>query len=359
MTAEFDPTNNQTTSNGVELPDYLHYVSDDYPGFSRKKHGRGFIYFDEFHEKLKNEAELKRIKALVIPPFWKNVWICPSPNGYLQVTGKDARNRKQYLYHIDWTNYRQAVKFRKIVEFGKKLPQIRQQYQKDLKQNSWTKTKVTALTLYLLDNYYFRIGNQYYANQNETYGLTTLRRKHLHADTDGLSLEYKAKSGKIRKVKIDNSKIAKLVRETSALPGYEIFRYKNDVGGYAAIESKDVNDYLHKHSSEKFSAKDFRTWGATKTAIECYQRAVEKISENTRLKFEPTLIKLVAKVMGNTPTVCKKYYIHPTVLETLAKHYPKPVELLPACNTNLRYDEYESIVCGILCLDDKSRAVSA
>ncbi|TRX60523.1 DNA topoisomerase IB [Fulvivirga sp. M361] len=306
----------------MTCPQRLTFFNDDNPGWTRRRWGRGFRYLDVNAVPLKDPGSLDRIKALVIPPAWHNVWISPLENGHLQCTGKDLKNRKQYIYHPDWTALRQSAKFDKLKDFGERLPKIRKAYHAGLQEKKWTRHKVISLILYLLDNYYFRIGNKQYSESNQTYGLTTLRRKHLIVDDDTFSLAYTAKSGKLRRVKIGDAKAAKLIREISELPGYEIFRYKNGSGNYVNMDSSDVNEYLHTFAGDKFSAKDFRTWGASKLALEEYEPTIQAVKGNSRLKFETTLVKRVAKQMGNTVSVCRKYYIHPEILQYLTENQP-------------------------------------
>lgn len=298
------------------LPNLV-YVNDSEPGITRKKWGRGFIYRDGKGVKIKDEVTINRIKDLVIPPIWQDVWICPTADGHLQCTGLDLKNRKQYIYHSEWIKYNQENKFSRLKIFGQKLPIIRKEIEKDLEQQKWTKTKVLALIVHILDEYYLRIGNQYYTNKNNTYGLTTLRRKHINETSDGIILSYKAKSNKQRKLTIDDGQLAELIKEMSELPGYEVFRFKEGYRNWTSIDSHDVNEYIRDLVKEDFTAKDFRTWGGTKLAVEYYPAAKEKVGENKRLKLEPTLVSLVAKRLGNTVATCREYYIHPDILRAL------------------------------------------
>ena len=327
-----------------DIPNLI-YVSDDEPGYTRVKRGDSFIYVDEKKLELSDKHIIKRIEDLVIPPIWKDVWICKKENGHLQSTGRDAKERKQYIYHPDWTAYSQKSKFDKLKKFGDQLPHIRKQVEADLEQKEWTKEKVIALIIHLLDEYYLRIGNKYYTDNNDSYGITTLRRKHIDESKKNLHLEYLAKSNKVRKVTIENKRLAKLVREISELPGYEIFRYKESSRNWVNISSEDVNEYIEQHMGDEFSAKDFRTWGATKLTIEAYPEAIKMVKENKRLSFEPTLVRLVAKKLGNTLSTCREYYIHPKVLETAEAHE------LPAIKTKKNepyFDHSEKVVMKIL-----------
>lgn len=300
-----------------EIKDSLTHVNDTQPGFTRKKWGRGFIYFDPEGVKIEDKATLKRIKSLVIPPNWEEVWICSEENGHLQCTGLDQKKRKQYIYHPEWVKYNQQNKFSRLKSFGQKLPLIRKQIEKDLQQKKWTKTKVLALAVHILDEYYLRIGNQYYAKKNNTYGLTTLRRKHIENSSDILQVNYKAKSNKERQLIIDDEELVELIKEISDLPGYEVFRYREKANSWISIDSEDVNDYIKGMVQEDFTAKVFRTWGGTKLAVEFLPEAKEKVRQNKRLNMETTLVKMVAQSLGNTVATCRKYYIHPDVLKEL------------------------------------------
>lgn len=258
----------------------------------------------------------KRLEGFAIPPNWDEVWICPDSCGHLQVTGYDEKGRKQYLYHPDWVAYRNASKYQKLLEFGEKLPLIRKRVQEDLQLKEWKKERVLALVVSVLDESFIRIGNKTYLESNNTYGLTTLRRKHLSVNEQDKAaiLRYQAKSGKEREITIENETLVGLIKECSELPGYEIFRYKED-GKLQAVDSGDVNEYLQNIAGEDFSSKDFRTWGGTVVAVEEFPLAIKEVAENPKKSLLPTLVKRVAEKLGNTPAICREYYIHPAVLE--------------------------------------------
>ena len=299
------------------IPRELIYISDEDPGFTRLRRGRGFTYCDANDGKLTDKKALQRIKGLGIPPAWEDVWIAKNPFGHLQCTGYDPKKRKQYIYHTLWSTYRSEAKFRKLLEFGLALPHIRRQTSQHLQAKGWPRPKVLALTIQMLDEYHIRIGNEYYRQQNETFGLTTLRRKHFDFKKGVGRLEYKAKSGKYRKINIKNGQLAKLIKQSSELRGYELFKYKGEDGKFHHIDSHDVNEYLKGISEEEFSCKDFRTWGGTTLAVENYEQALALVKENPRLKLETAIVKLVAKELGNTISICRKYYIHPKVIKVL------------------------------------------
>ena len=300
-----------------DCPEDLIYVQEGCPGFLRKRVGEEFVYLDKKGDQIAKPKILKRIEQLVIPPMWENVWICKDSKGHVQVTGFDARGRKQYIYHPDWVSYRQNNKYGRLEEFGKKLPQIRKSIERDIRRKGWPREKILALTVMMLDEYYVRIGNKHYERENKTYGLTTLRRKHLVEEDGKLYLHYKAKSGKVRRLEVASRRLINLIKKMSELPGYEIFKYQNGDGTYHTLRSKDVNQYLVEISGEAFSAKDFRTWGGTVLAIDHYAESIEEVNASPNKKLEPTIVKKVAEVLGNTVAVCRQYYIHPKVMKVL------------------------------------------
>lgn len=295
----------------------IHHTIEKHYDICRKKAGENFVYYwvDE-KGKVENETLLEYIKNLAIPPMWENVSICSNGCGHIQAFGYDQKGRKQYIYHQKWQEERSRLKFKKLVDFATMLPTIRRQAHKDIKRKKWVKQKALGLAILMLDETHIRIGNSYYEQKNGTHGLTTLRRKHMEIDEEGIHFEYKAKSNKFRKVDIHNNQLIKLIKKSSELPGYEIFRYKNG-SKYQDISSSDVNEYLQNITHSAYSAKDFRTWGGTSMAVEFFPDAEEKVTQSNRLKLTPTLIKIVAKELGNTPSICKDYYIHPAVLEAV------------------------------------------
>lgn len=300
-----------------DCPENLVYVEEDFPGFLRKKLGERFVYFDRKGEKVIKKKVLERIQLLVIPPMWQDVWICKNAKGHLQATGIDARGRKQYLYHPDWVSFRQNFKYGRLEEFGKKLPQIRAAVESDLRKRGWIREKILALVVMMLDEYYIRIGNKFYERENKTYGLTTLRRKHIVEENGEFHLQYKAKSGKERKIKVESKRLIKLIKKMSELPGHEIFKYQDRDGVCHTLRSSDVNHYLMDISGQAFTAKDFRTWGGTVLALDHYDESLAIVNDFPGRKLEPTIIKKVAEVLGNTVAVCRKYYVHPVVMQVL------------------------------------------
>ena len=322
----------------LTLPKGLVYASDEEPGIKRRRHGRGFIYTDITGSKLKDKTVITRIKTLAIPPAWKDVWICPKPNGYLQATGRDDKARKQYRYHPDWEAYSNTSKFSRIVDFADQLPALRKRYEKDLKATEWTKNKVLALATALIDELLLRVGNTYYTKKNHTYGLTTLRRKHLDFKKDGAHLRFVGKKGAERELELADEFLVSLVRQCSEIPGYNLFRYQDD-DGYHNIDSGDFNDYINLHLEEKahISAKDFRTWGGTVLCVTHTEAAHAECKENPRKKLETTLIRMVANTLGNTVSVCRKYYIHPDVLDYCSKNK----QVRPSKKSQKKYSEFD------------------
>ena len=289
------------------------YIDHSAPGFTRRRCGKGFMYLDHTGKKL-SASEKERIENLVIPPAWEEVWIAPKPNGHVQATGKDEKGRKQFLYHPSYREQQNARKFESLVKFAETLPDIRKRAYEDLKQRDWTRTKMAALMVCLLDEGYFRIGNKAYQLENETFGLTTMRRKHLKLNSREASFVYKAKSGKMRTVTIENKKLRRLIKNCSELPGHEIFKVRDKSGQVIEANSSLVNEYLQEISGEDFTSKNFRTWGGTTLAVELYDDCRACIDENPKKKFETELVRRVAAELNNTVSVCRTYYIHPKVL---------------------------------------------
>lgn len=300
---------------GMKCPPHIHFIHDNESGFTRVKKGKKFIYLDE-GEEISSSEIVERINQLVIPPIWKDVWICKDKNGHLQVTGKDQSNRKQYIYHPEWVEYRQLSKYNRLKEFGETLPKIRRGIERYINAEGFGKEKILAISLKLLDNNFLRIGNSIYEEENETYGLTTLRKKHIKEEGGKLKLSYKAKSGKQRAIDIHNKKLTGLLKEITELPGYEVFRYR-DNGKAVKVDSADVNEFIQKMAGDYFTAKDFRTWAGSVRAIDHYASAKKEIEENPRRKFETALIRKVAKDLGNTVSTCRQYYIHPDIMNVL------------------------------------------
>ena len=294
----------------------LLYVSDDRPGYTRKSKGDDFDWLDTDGKVIRDEQRLLRLKRLAIPPAWTDVWICPAPNGHIQVTGRDARGRKQYLYHERWREVRDENKYDRIISFGKALPKIRRRIARDLKLPGLPRNKVLATVVQLLERTFIRIGNEEYARENKSFGLTTMKDRHVEVKGAKLRFRFRGKSGREHEVDVTDRHIAKTVSKLQDLPGQDLFQYVDDDGKICDITSQDVNEYVREITGEDFSAKDFRTWaGTVLTAIGL--NAQEKFENKKQAKSNiNTAIKAVAKILGNTPAICRKCYVHPAVLET-------------------------------------------
>jgi DNA topoisomerase I len=294
----------------------LSYVSDVRPGYTRKAKGGDFEWFDADGELIRDEQRLLRIKRLAIPPAWTEVWVSPLANGHIQATGRDARGRKQYLYHERWREVRDENKYDRIISFGKALPKIRRRIARDLKLPRLPRNKVLATVVQLLERTFIRIGNEEYARENKSFGLTTMKDRHVEVKGAKLRFRFRGKSGREHEVDVTDRRIAKIVSKLQDLPGQDLFQYLDGGGGVRDITSQDVNEYLREITGEDFSAKDFRTWaGTVLTAIAL--NAQEKFENGKRAKANiKTAITAVAKILGNTPAICRKCYVHPAVLET-------------------------------------------
>ena len=300
----------------------LVYVNPDMPGIRRLKHGEHFRYRDAQGRWVRNADELSRIRMLAIPPAYAQVWICPLPNGHLQATGIDARGRKQYRYHPDWRLFKDETKFERLEAFGLALPRIRARVARDLHEGAATakapgRPQVLAALVRLLDTTLLRVGNEEYASSNGSFGLTTLRNRHAAVQGAALRLRFKGKSGVMHEARLDDPRVAKVVRQCQQLPGQALFQYQGEDGELRSVSSTDVNGYIAEASpGERFTAKDFRTWHGTVQALELTRLACEPgrtAADGTRYSAKE-ILAAVAKQLGNTPAVCKKAYVHPAVL---------------------------------------------
>ena len=294
----------------------LRYVSDSKPGITRKGGRKTFRYLDANGAPVRDVEVLKRIKSLVIPPAWTDVWISPTANGHLQATGRDARGRKQSRYHSRWREVRDENKYERMMAFGEVLPTIRKRVDRDLAVAGLPREKVLATIVRLLETTFIRVGNEEYARQNQSYGLTTMRNKHVDVEGAKITFKFKGKSGVNHNIDLDDRRLAKTVKRCLDLPGYELFQYLDDDGNHHTIDSADVNEYLAEITGEHFTAKDFRTWAGTVLACTLLRKFNEFESETQAKKNVVEAIKLVASRLGNTPSVCRKCYVHPTVLES-------------------------------------------
>jgi DNA topoisomerase I len=314
-----------SAASDAAAPAGLVWVSDSAPGIRRIRQGDGFVYRGVDGKLIRNAAELRRIRALAIPPAYQDVWICARANGHLQATGRDARGRKQYRYHPDWRLAKDADKFERMLEFGAALPRIRKRVTADLAGPVGTTPRretVLATIVRLLDTTYVRIGNEEYARTNRSFGLTTLRNRHAAVSGSRLRLKFRGKSGKEHEVALDDPRVARVVRRCQAMPGQDLFQYVDDDGSVHSVGSADVNDYIRAISGADFTAKDFRTWHGTAHALELW---VGQGGEAERRPGAKELLAEVAKRLGNTIAVCKKSYVHPRVLEVLATTPDEPL----------------------------------
>jgi DNA topoisomerase-1 len=288
----------------------LRYVNDQKPGIRRQRRGEGFHYIAPNGKILRNPRQLGRIRQLAIPPAWTDVWICPFANGHLQATGRDTRGRKQYRYHADWRTVRDETKFDRLIEFAEALPKIRRRVARDLRRTALPREKVLATIVRLMEGTQIRIGNDEYARDNNSFGLTTMRNRHVKVAGRLLRCRFRGKSGKIRCVSIESPRLARIVRRCRELPGYELFQYVHDDGTVRRVVSEDVNDYLRDVTGADFTAKHFRTWAGTVHAAAVLSRPCNQKRTQKNLL---AAIDEVASVLGNTRSVCRKFYIHPDV----------------------------------------------
>ncbi|NNC72039.1 MAG: DNA topoisomerase IB [Sphingomonadaceae bacterium] len=287
----------------------LAYVDDDLPGIARKRRGRGWSYYDPDGDLITDEEERARLDAIAVPPAYRDVWICPSPDGHIQATGYDEKGRKQYRYHEEFRARREAAKYDAIADFGRKLPLIRARVASDLDDSSVSRESVIAGLVRLLDLGKVRIGNADYAKENDSFGATTLRDRHAHFPGGRLLLDYRAKSGKQRSVEVDDKELARLVRRSRDITGRKLFQFLDDDGERHPIHSSDVNEYIREAMGEEFTAKYFRTWGASAIAFATLADAGE---ETITLK---AMLDPVAETLGNTPAISRKSYVHPALVE--------------------------------------------
>lgn len=292
----------------------LKYVSDAQPGIERIKNGKHFKY--RFNDnKFEDKEHLNRIKSLVIPPAWQKVWICSLSNGHLQATGLDVKNRKQYKYHALWNNLRNQTKFFKLHEFGKALPTIRLQLEKDLSLPGLPLQKVLATVVSLMERTHIRIGNNFYEKLYGSFGLSTLKDKHVNINGTSLKFSFKGKKSVQHIISIKNKKLAAVVKRCRDIPGKELFQYYDEKGDHRSIDSGMINDYIKQIAGSDFTAKDFRTWAGTVQALLAFRELgfYETVTESKR-KIVAAL-DIVSKELGNTRTVCKKYYVHPGIID--------------------------------------------
>ncbi len=312
----------------------LVYVSDSVPGITRLKKGKGFTYLLG-NKPVKDKTVIQRIRGLVIPPAWTRVWICPAANGHIQATGFDLRQRKQYRYHALWNSLRNETKFHRLYEFGKALPTLRAKIEADLRHKELSREKVLATVLSLMERTYIRIGNNEYEKMNGSYGLTTLRNKHVSITGDKLVFSFNGKKGVHHDITLRNKRLARTVSQCREIPGHELFQYYGEDGAHRSIDSGMVNHYIQEAVGADFSAKDFRTWAGSLHALQAFRTVGEADSDTACKKNLVAVLDTVSQKLGNSRAVCKKYYVHPGLIRLyeenklvkyLAVSDPSPVD---------------------------------
>jgi DNA topoisomerase-1 len=319
-----DPSKNSTALEKVSDPVEsaksagLRYVTDAKPGIRRQRRGRGFRYVMPGGPgaSVRDMNTLARIRSLAIPPAWRNVWICPIANGHLQATGLDARGRKQNRYHPHWREVRDETKYERMMLFGLALPVIRERVEHHLGLPGLPRERVLATVVRLLETTFIRVGNEEYAHNNHSYGLTTMRNNHVEVEGATLHFRFRGKSGIRHEIDLNDRRLARIVRECRDLPGYELFQYLDENLETHSIDSADVNDYLREITNEHFTAKDFRTWAGSVLACAMLREFEPFESESEAKKNVVRAIESVAKQLGNTPSVCRKCYVHPAVIDS-------------------------------------------
>ncbi|MHA6127335.1 DNA topoisomerase IB [Pseudomonas fluorescens group sp. PF-1] len=309
------------------LPSDLHYVDDTQPGIRRQKQRGKFYYFDPAGQRITDPDEIRRINALAVPPAYTDVWICADPRGHLQATGRDARGRKQYRYHPRWREVRDLDKYSRLRDFGLALPKLRKRLEALLAAPGFSRDKVMATVITLLDATLIRVGNTQYARDNRSYGLTTLRNRHVEINGSAILFQFRGKSGVEHQITVKDRRLARIIKRCQEIPGQNLFQYLDENGERHSITSSDVNAYLQTLTGADFTAKDYRTWAGSALAL-AVLRELQWQPESEAKRHVVEMVKNVARQLGNTPAVCRKCYIHPAVLEgfvlgTLAQ-LPKP-----------------------------------
>lgn len=293
----------------------LRYVTDSSPGITRHRAGKGMYYRNAKGDKVTDERTLARAKSLAIPPAWNDVWIATTANAHLQATGRDAKGRKQYRYHPQWAEVRDEAKYEHMVEFGNALPAIRERVDADLGRRGLPREKVLAALVKLLETTLIRVGNDQYAKENKSYGLTTMRDRHADIDGSTVTFSFAGKSGVDHEIELQDRRLATVVRTCQDLPGQQLFQYLDDDGNRQTVDSADVNAYLKEISGQNFTAKDFRTWAGTMLAAEALAGFDIDADDATAKSNIVSAIENVSKQLGNTPTICRKCYVHPAVID--------------------------------------------
>ena len=333
-----DPLQNEAIAEAAGLV----YVHEDDPGIRREKAGTGFDYYYPNGRPVKDPAVIDRIRHLAIPPAYKDVWISTEPNGHIQATGRDERGRKQYRYHEHWREARDETKYARMAAFGRALPNLRAQVDADLKKRGLPREKVVATVVRLLESTLIRVGNDQYAKENKSFGLTTMRHRHVHFHGSEVEFEFKGKSGVKHKTGVQDRRLARIVKSIQELPGQRLFQYLDDEGHRHAVDSHDVNAYLHAVTGEQFTAKDFRTWAGTVAAAKALAMQPPPSSQREAKQAVTLCVKATAGLLGNTPAVCRSAYIHPGVLKAFSE------QRLPPGFAEMEGEDYEAAVLDFL-----------
>ncbi|MGY2339305.1 DNA topoisomerase IB [Pseudomonas sp. SDO5532_S415] len=297
------------------LPPDLHYVDDTQPGITRRKLRGKFCYVDPAGQRITDPDEIQRINSLAVPPAYTDVWICADPRGHLQATGRDARGRKQYRYHPRWREVRDTDKYSRLRDFGLALPKLRKQLEALLAAPGFSRDKVMATVITLLDATLIRVGNTQYARDNRSYGLTTLRSRHVEINGSAILFQFRGKSGVEHQITVKDRRLARIIKRCQDIPGQNLFQYLDENGERHTITSNDVNSYLQTLTGADFTAKDYRTWAGSALAL-AVLRTLQWQPESEAKRHVVEMVKNVARQLGNTPAVCRKCYIHPAVLES-------------------------------------------
>lgn len=329
----------------------LVYVSDTIPGIIRLKKGKGFS-FQYQNKRVQDKAQLDRIRKLAIPPAWKAVWICPLENGHLQATGKDALNRKQYRYHVAWQEIRNETKFHRLYEFGKALPTLRLQLEKDISRKELCEEKVLATVVSLMERTYIRTGSQSYEKLYGSYGLTTLKDKHVAVNGQSIQFSFRGKKGINHTISVKNKRLARIVQACRDIPGKELFQYYDAEHNRKSIDSGMVNNYIKQITGFEFSAKDFRTWAGTLNILHSFRSMTDAFTEAERKKKVVEALDEVSIQLGNTRTVCKKYYVHPGIIrlfeEDQLQQYLQELDTIEEPDDKTDHTEEEKVLMKIL-----------
>ncbi|HET7458542.1 MAG TPA: hypothetical protein VFJ74_12905 [Gemmatimonadaceae bacterium] len=313
----------ETPSSPPPSPEYvesaraagLRYVTDAMPGIVRKRHGKGFTYVDADGRVVRDRAAIRRFRSLAIPPAWTSVWICPDPDGHLQVTARDARGRKQYRYHPSFREHRDGTKFERMLALSDVLQRVRERVEHDIALPGLSREKVMATVVWLLERTLIRVGSHEYARANKSFGLTTLRRRHVQISGSELRFDFRGKSGVVHAVAVTDRRIARIVQRCTELPGQELFQYVDDDGRRQSVQAEDVNAYLRDVAGQEVTAKDFRTWAGTMLTAESLREVGPAATKKEAERNVVAAIDRTAARLGNTRSVCRKYYIHPALVE--------------------------------------------